>query len=58
MGLAICEGIVVAHGGSLRAEPGRAGGTTFVLRLPRAVPAPASAERAAAPAEGSVTPGC
>jgi K+-sensing histidine kinase KdpD len=50
MGLAICEGIVDAHGGSLRHEPNGSAGTTFVLRLRRAVPAPAESRAPHPPA--------
>jgi two-component system sensor histidine kinase KdpD len=57
MGLAICAGIADAHGGSLRAEPNVSGGTTFVLRLPRARPSPAPAELVPQP-PAPVTPGC
>jgi two-component system sensor histidine kinase KdpD len=43
MGLAICRGIVQAHGGSLRVETTPGGGATFVLTLPVS-PAPAPAQ--------------
>jgi two-component system sensor histidine kinase KdpD len=55
MGLAICAGIVEAHGGSLRNEPNGSAGTTFVLRLRRAVPAPA--ERRTPQPAAPVSPG-
>jgi signal transduction histidine kinase len=34
MGLAICRGIVQAHGGGLRVETTPGGGATLVLTLP------------------------
>jgi two-component system sensor histidine kinase KdpD len=34
LGLAICKGIVEAHGGSISVEDSPAGGATFVVRLP------------------------
>jgi signal transduction histidine kinase len=34
MGLAICRGIVQAHGGDLRVETTPGGGASFVLTLP------------------------
>jgi signal transduction histidine kinase len=34
MGLAICQSIVIAHGGHLYAMPARFGGATFVFTLP------------------------
>jgi two-component system sensor histidine kinase KdpD len=43
MGLAICRGIVEAHGGSLRVETTPGGGASFVLTLPVS-PRPAPAE--------------
>jgi signal transduction histidine kinase len=36
VGPAICRRIAEAHGGSIRAEPGRAGGCTIVILLPGA----------------------
>ena len=44
MGLAICRGIVQAHGGRLRVETTPGGGATFVLTLPVS-PRPAPAGR-------------
>jgi two-component system sensor histidine kinase KdpD len=46
MGLAICRGIVQAHGGSLRVETTPGGGASFVLTLPVS-PRPAPAEEPA-----------
>lgn len=34
LGLSICQGIVEAHGGTIRAEPRDGGGTCFIIRLP------------------------
>lgn len=34
LGLAICRGIVTAHGGTIRAEPREGGGLALVVRLP------------------------
>ncbi len=36
LGLAIAQGIVLAHGGEIRCEPGSLGGATFAFTLPRA----------------------
>ena len=48
MGLAICRGIVQAHGGLLRVETTPGGGATLVLTLPVS-PRPAPAEEVARP---------
>ncbi|MCC6552441.1 MAG: HAMP domain-containing histidine kinase [Polyangiaceae bacterium] len=37
LGLAVCYGLVTAHGGSIRAEPRSGGGTRFVVELPAVV---------------------
>jgi len=34
LGLSICRNIAEAHGGSIRAEPGRAGGLAIIIELP------------------------
>jgi len=34
LGLAVCHGLVAAHGGTIRAEPREGGGTRFVVDLP------------------------
>ena len=48
MGLAICRGIVQAHGGSLRVETTSGGGASFVLTLPVS-PRPAPVEEVVRP---------
>jgi two-component system sensor histidine kinase KdpD len=52
MGLAICRGIVQAHGGGLRVETTPGGGATFVLTLPVS-PAPAPVEEPVADREAA-----
>lgn len=37
LGLAVCHGLVAAHGGTIRAEPRDGGGTRFVVDLPSVV---------------------
>ena len=34
LGLAVCYGIIMAHGGTIRAEPNQPTGTTFLVSLP------------------------
>lgn len=41
LGLAICRGIVLAHGGTIRVEHVAGGGASFVVELPASEPAPA-----------------
>ena len=48
LGLAVCYGLVSAHGGSIRAEPREGGGSRFVVDLPAAALAD-EPDRAAAP---------
>jgi two-component system sensor histidine kinase KdpD len=55
LGLSICRGIIEAHDGTIKAEPGLNGaGTCIVLALPRKEPPPVEATPAAdaAPANG------
>ena len=49
LGLAMSLGHVRSHGGTLDIETTPGGGATFVVRLPRAAPAPAPSKAAAAP---------
>ena len=49
LGLAMSLGHVRSHGGALDIETTPGGGATFVVRLPRTAPTPASPEPAAAP---------
>ena len=44
LGLALCQAIVQAHGGTVQAEPADGGGARFVVRLPRGEPPPVPAE--------------
>ena len=39
LGLAICKGIMDAHSGTIRCEPTRGGGATFVCTFPPPPPA-------------------
>jgi len=43
IGLSICQSIVEAHGGKIRAEPNPGGGTLFVFTVPAAPGAPGAA---------------
>jgi signal transduction histidine kinase/CheY-like chemotaxis protein len=52
LGLAICRGLVEAHGGSIRvASAGPDNGATFVVELPTCLPPPRAAGEPAAPVE-------
>jgi two-component system OmpR family sensor kinase len=55
MGLAICRGIVRAHGGALRVETTPGGGASFVLPLPVS-PRPAAAVERPAGRQEAVRP--
>ena len=55
LGLAICRGVVAAHGGAITVEPAAGGGARFHVVLP-APPAPPAPEPEAEPGE-QVGPG-
>jgi signal transduction histidine kinase len=52
LGLAICDTIVRSHGGEITAESLLGRGSKFMVRLPAAVPAPASASFPPPPSSG------
>jgi signal transduction histidine kinase/ActR/RegA family two-component response regulator len=54
IGLSVCRGIALAHGGRIEVEEAAGGGSAFVVHLPRGGPAqPAPLEAGAPPALGS-----